>query len=155
MSEIGSINAMNILRLKRIAGSVFVALSLFVSTFAAPLCACLEMPAATISPEQHSCCPDDAVDHCPMKSKSDSTEASLYGGSSHQGCECAAHAPQNPTNRKFEQQTVQADLAQPEIIFPVPSVEMIVNTKTPVFVQRIFYSDTSLTQLPARAPPYL
>jgi hypothetical protein len=129
--------------LKRSAVSVFAALSLAVSSFAAPLCACLDTKA-----KPHACC-EKMEGHCPMKSHA----ANSLDKARHAGCACFAEKQENtPAKISETGKTLHEIPALTAGYFPAvltirPEVEKTLFT-APVFTENLFSIQT-----PARAPP--
>ncbi len=133
------------MRIKRLAVSIFLALSLVVSSFAAPLCACLNVTARA-----HDCC-EKMKDHCPMKSRQGDRLDKLW----HSGCGCFAEKRETPPTKISDngnsRQAVPVSI--PNILPAVFAVRT--ETEPAFFIQRTFTENPFLSQLSARAPPRL
>jgi hypothetical protein len=132
------------LRLKRFAISIFIALSLAVSSFAAPLCACFQAAAKT-----HDCCEKMKM-HCPMNEQ---RAASLDKTSS--SCACSAEKRENTPTKITDNVNARQDA--PALASSILSFILTVPLKTEpgFFTAQIFTEETFLKQTSARAPPRL
>jgi hypothetical protein len=136
---------MNTSRLKRFVVSVFAALSLAVSSFAAPLCACLDTKA-----KSHRCC-EKMEGHCPMKSH----PANSLGKAPHAGCACFAEKQENtPAKISEAGKTLPGTPALTAGYFPDVLTAQPEAAKA-LFIAPVFTGDHFSAKTPARAPPCL
>jgi hypothetical protein len=137
---------MKFYRLRQMGFAAVLGLSLVLSSFAAPLCACLNATAKT----SHDCC-EKMKDHCPMKTH----KGFSPDKASHSGCECFAEKRRTPPTKIYE--NVKTSPAPPALLthpqFPNFG-------DAPKQVAKFFITVTSFQNPPsrlasARAPPCL
>jgi hypothetical protein len=132
-------------RLKRSVISVFVVMALAVSSFAAPLCACLNVTA-----KSHDCC-EKMKEHCPMKRH----QASSLDKAPHSGCACSVEKRENTPAKISDNGKAQQEI--PALTPNIPAVVFTARAKAAIifFIAPLFTGNPHLKQTSARAPPCL
>ena len=136
---------MNFYRLRQVVFAAALALLLAAASFAAPLCACLN-----VSANSRDCC-EKMQDHCPMKNlRVDSLDKT-----SQPGCECSVEKRENAPTKISDNSSSPQKIAAATFNLPLAVFAGTAKLIQEFFLSPLVTKDPLLNRTSARAPPGL